>query len=200
MTQNLVLKARTARAIRLNPADRVRIINTHGSQVVDTWAFDLGDPPAFMSMEHSRVHAAHPTPVNGTVFLTNHRRPILEMTADTSPGVHDWFYAACDQYRYALLGFEGVHDNCSDNLQNILKDEGLDMRFVPCPLNLFENVPLVAEGSMEIAPPVGRPGDYVELTVRSPALVVFSACPQDMVPTNGADMTPRDVDLEIYSS
>lgn len=159
MIRTLVLKARKALAVRLERFDRVRVINTYGSQVVDTWAFDLSDPPAFMSMEHTRVHASHPTPVAGTVFLTNHRRAILEMTADTSPGVHDWFYAACDRYRYEMLGYEGVHDNCSDNLKGILKDEGLAAEFVPCPLNLFENVPLATGGSMAIEPPVGKPGD-----------------------------------------
>lgn len=199
MTRTLVLKARKALALRLKRADRVRVINTHGSQVVDTWAFDLDDAPAHMSMEHTRVHAKHPTPVAGTVFLTNHRKPILEMTADTSPGIHDWFYAACDRYRYEMLGYEGVHDNCSDNLRSILQDEDLPASVVPCPLNLFENVPLATGGSMAIEPPVGRPGDYVDLTVRTPALVVFSACPQDMAPTNGADMQPKDVNLEIHS-
>jgi hypothetical protein len=28
--------------------------------------------------------------------------------------------------------------------------------------------------------------------------VVFSACPQDMAPTNGADMTPKDAELQIF--
>ncbi len=198
MPRKLLLQARKALAVRVSRDERIRVINTHGSQVVDTWAYDLEDAPAFMSMEHTRVHAAHPTPVNGTVFLTNHRRPVLEMTADTSPGIHDWFFAACDRYRYELLGFKGVHDNCSDNLRAVLVEEGLEAHTVPCPLNLFENVPLVAGGSMAIEPPAGKAGDYVELTARTNALVAFSACPQDMAPTNGADMMPKDVELEIY--
>jgi uncharacterized protein YcgI (DUF1989 family) len=28
-------------------------------------------------------------------------------------------------------------------------------------------------------------------------VIVFSACPQDMVPTNGADMLPKDAELQL---
>ena len=67
----------------------------------------------------------------------------------------------------------------------------------PAPFNLFENAPFLPGGSVEIAAPLSRPGDRVDLLLHLDALVVLSACPQDMVPTNGADMTPRDVEIRI---
>ena len=55
-------------------------------------------------MEHSRLHMGRVNPVVGDTFVTNHRRPILTLTEDTSGGVHDTLLAACDRYRYDLLG------------------------------------------------------------------------------------------------
>ena len=34
---------------------KIKIINTHGNQVVDFWAFNSEHPGEFMSMEHCRV-------------------------------------------------------------------------------------------------------------------------------------------------
>ncbi|HNB26601.1 MAG TPA: urea carboxylase-associated family protein [Alphaproteobacteria bacterium] len=191
------LAARTALAFSLRRNQLLSVVNTYGSQVVDAWAFAAADPTEFMSMEHSRVHCHDPTPRVGTRFVTNRRRPILEITGDTSPGIHDWFLAACDRWRYELLGCDGTHANCTDNLHAALATMGVSTPVTPAPFNLFENAPFLPGGSVEIAAPLSRPGDRVDLLLHLDALVVLSACPQDMVPTNGADMTPRDVEIRI---
>src|SRR5690348_436754 len=50
---------------RLEAGQLVKVINTSGTQVIDTWAFVLADPREFMSMEHTRVEIgrAYPAPV-----------------------------------------------------------------------------------------------------------------------------------------
>ena len=191
------LEAGTGRAFNLRQGNILRIVNTFGAQVVDTWAFAADDINEHMSMEHTRVHAPHPTPRVGTVFRTNRRRPILEFTRDSSPNCHDWFFAACDQQRYELLGYKGMHKNCSENLLRAMNELGYSLLNVPCPLNLFENAPLISEGTTDILPPLSRPGDAVELVALLDIIICLSACPQDMVPTNGEDMMPRDVEVEV---
>ena len=37
------IPARQGRAVRLAKGQRIKLINTHGSQVVDTWAFNAAD-------------------------------------------------------------------------------------------------------------------------------------------------------------
>ena len=91
------------------------MINTHGEQVVDSWAFNGDDLSELMSMEHTRAHTLRLVPRVGGILRTNRRRPILTLVEDTSGGVHDILIAACDRYRYAFLGVEGHHDNCADN-------------------------------------------------------------------------------------
>src|SRR5919206_2140229 len=111
-----VIPARRAVTVPLKRGQRVEVVNTHGQQVVDTWAFATGDPAEWMSMEHSRVHMGRVNPRTGSTLVTNRRRPILTLVEDTSGGVHDTLLAACDRYRYELLGATGPHDNCTDNL------------------------------------------------------------------------------------
>ena len=65
----------------------VTVINTHGEQVVDTWAFNRADLGEFMSNEHTRAHSLHLVPKLGDVLRTNRRRPILTLIEDTSGGI-----------------------------------------------------------------------------------------------------------------
>ena len=89
----------------------MKVINTHGQQVVDTWAFNREDMTEFMSMEHSRTSLGRTMPSPGQAMVSNRRRPILTLVEDTSGGVHDTLLAACDRYRYELLGCTEYHDN-----------------------------------------------------------------------------------------
>jgi uncharacterized protein len=195
--ETITVPARRAAAARIAKGQTIEIINTHGSQVVDTWAFAADDIAEFMSMEHSRAAFRHITPRTGDVFVTNRRRPILAVVADTTPGVHDTLIAACDRYRYEQLGATAYHDNCTDNLAAALGALGLTPPETPCPLNLFQNTPVVANGDIDYRPPVTMPNQSITLRAECDLIVVFSACPQDMLPTNGVDCTPTEAHFRI---
>ena len=193
----LTLAARRGRAFRLEKGRCVELINTHGSQVVDTWAFNTEDMAEYLSAEHTRSCLQKLIPGVGDSLYSTRRRPILTVVADTSPGVHDLLLSACDQDRYRLLGHEGPHENCADNLRAALAEIGLVVPTVPSPWNVFENVAIGPGGALEIQAPPVRPGQSLTFRVEMDAVVVFSICPMDLVPTNGPDMTPRDVDCVI---
>jgi uncharacterized protein len=191
------IPARHGKATKLSAGQSVRVINTYGQQVVDTWAFVLADIREFMSMEHTRIFIGRIIPKIGDPFVTNHRRPILTLTEDTSGGIHDTLVAACDRWRYELLGAAGYHDNCTDNLAAGLAELGLTPPETPSPLNLFMNIPVIDGNAIDVLPPVSTPGSYVTLRAEIDCVVAFSACPQDMVPVNGAAMTPTAAHYEI---
>lgn len=185
------LPARRGVAIRLQQGQTLRLINTHGKQVVDTWAFNPDDLGEAMSMEHSRPFWLKLNPCKGDSLVTNKRRKILTLTEDTTPGVHDTLVAACDPTRYEQLGVVGHHDSCNENLFLALDTLGLVVPETPSPLNLFMNVPVHQDGRIEFAEPVSEPGQYVCLKAEMDAIVVLSACPQDITAVNG--MRPQDV-------
>ncbi len=191
------IPARRGRAAFVSAGQTVKIINTHGQQVVDTWAFNREDMTEFMSMEHSRTSLGRIMPTVGQAMFTNRRRPILTLVEDTSGGIHDTLLAACDRYRYELLGCDGYHDNCTDNLAAALAEMGLEPPETPSPWNLFMNIPVASDGSVGFEPPVCRPGDYLLLRAELDCIVAFSACPQDMVPINGVDCVPTEAHFQI---
>src|SRR3954464_1379832 len=189
----IAIQARRGKAVRLRAGQSVKVINTHGQQVVDTWAFIAADLGEFMSMEHARVAMGHIIPKIGDRLFTTRRRAILQIVEDTSGGVHDMLIAACDRWRYEQLGCPTYHDNCTDNLAAAMRELGLVAPATPSPLNLFMNIPVRDGDDIEFLPPVSTPGSYVTLQAEMDCIVVFSACPQDMIPINGAAMIPTEV-------
>lgn len=191
------LPARTGRAVRVQKGQTVRVINTHGTQVVDTWAFNADDLREFMSMEHARAWINHMTPKVGDQIVTNKRRAILTMVEDTSPGVHDTFIAACDIDRFRTLGVKQYHDNCTDNMHMGMLAIGLRAPEVPSPFNLWMNIPVRPDGSIGWLPTVSKPGDVVSFKAEMDLIFVMSACPQDIVPINGEGCSPVEAHFEV---
>ncbi|HEY8872694.1 MAG TPA: urea carboxylase-associated family protein [Stellaceae bacterium] len=191
------IPARRGKAVRLRRGQTIRVVNTAGQQVVDTWAFCAGDIAEFMSMEHSRVAIGRIIPGIGDTLVTNRRQPILTLTEDSSGGIHDTLFAACDRWRYEGLGCTGYHDNCTDNLAAALAELGLTPPETPSPLNLFMNIPVVDGNRVEIHPPVSTPGSHVSLCAEVDCIVAFSACPQDIVPINGLALRPTEAHFEV---
>lgn len=194
-----LLPARSGRAVRLARGQALKIVNTHGQQVVDAWAFNADDLGEFMSMEHLRQVLGRIILRVGDPLATNQRRPILTLVEDTSPGIHDTLMAACDVWRYRNLGCAGHHDNCRDNLFAAMAALGATPPECPSPLNLWMNIPVGEGGAIDWLPPVSRPGDYVVLRAELDCIAVMSACPQDMVPINGAAMAPTEVHFQVLA-
>ena len=179
------IPARSGKAVLLRAGQSVKVINTHGQQVVNTWAFNAADLGEFMSMEHARVAMGHIIPKVGDRLVTNRRRSILRIVDDTSGGIHDTLIAACDRWRYELLGCPTYHDNCTDNLAAAMRELGLVAPETPSPLNLFMNIPWTADGRLAWGEPVSTPGSHVMFRAEMDLVVAFSACPQDILPING---------------
>ena len=124
--------------------------------------------------------------------------PILTLIEDHSPGAHDTLIAACTCWGYRAQGYTDYHENCTDNLSNALGKLGLSVAMTPCPLNLFMNVPVTAEGVLTFQPPLCSKGDYVVFRAEMDCVVVFSACAQEKLPVNGVDGRPTDAHFQIY--
>jgi uncharacterized protein YcgI (DUF1989 family) len=186
------IRAGHGKATRLAAGQKVKLINTYGTQVVDAWAMNAYDLREYMSMESTRVWNKRLNPKVGDVFVTNLRRPILTLIEDTSPGIHDTVMAACDRHRYALLGVQGYHRNCQDNMFEGLLELGVTPPFpIPASFNIFMNIPVLEDrNSLDFCPTVCKPGDYVVLCAEMDCYVAFSACPQDILPILGEGGAP----------
>jgi uncharacterized protein YcgI (DUF1989 family) len=188
--ERIEIPARDGRAVPVPAGRTFRVIDVEGGQVGDLFAFAAGDHGEYLSASHTRAHTQRLFPAIGEQFVSNRRRPLLELVADSSPGVHDMLIAACDPARYRALGVEGAHASCAENLHRAL---GAPVD-VPQPVNLFMNIP-VRDGALAWLPAASAAGDAVTLRALVSLIVVVSACPQDLVNINGDGPTGLSIEL-----
>ncbi len=189
--------ARQGRAVRVAKGQTIEVINTHGTQVCDFWAFSAANTSEFMSWEHGRAMISRVIPKVGDPLGTNRRRAILTLTEDTSLGIHDTLMSACDLFRYINFGVKEYHDNCADNLRMAMMAIGQSVLEVPQPFNLWMNIPVKADWSVDWLPPVSKAGDKVRMRAEMDCICAMSACPQDMIPIN--NMMPVDLHFRVVA-
>lgn len=197
VTRAEIIPAGHGRAFALRRGAWLRVSLPEGPQVADLFAFAADDLSEVLSTAHTRSCIERLCPRPGESFYSSRRRPMLRLAEDRSPGVHDLLLSACDRERYRLLGHAGPHRSCADNLREAMAECGLAAPFVPAPVNLFEHVTLGPEGVLAIAPPLASAGDFVILEAQMDLVVVLSACPMDLVATNGADRRPKAIAVEM---
>ncbi|MFW3120979.1 hypothetical protein MMAG44476_24794 [Mycolicibacterium mageritense DSM 44476 = CIP 104973] len=193
-TRRTAVPAGTGRAVMLRHGDRIRVVDVEGGQVGDVFAFAAGDFSEYLSASHTRTTTGRLFPAVGEQFVTNRRRPILTLAADTSPGIHDMLISACDAERYRALGVSD-HRSCAENLRNAVEELGAGVNDVPQPVNVFMNIPVTDGGVLSWLPAVSRAGDAIEFEAVMDCVVVVSACPMDLNGINGH--RPTSLALEL---
>lgn len=194
---DFILDATRGITVSLSRGQVVSIINIQGNQVVDTWAVMQSDPLEYSSMEHTRSVNSNLFYEEGMSVVSIHRRPMFTLIADSTPGRHDTLLCPCNLAIYRELGCSEYHRSCTDNFHEALEAKGIHLTFTPASLNLFMNVPISENGSLERVPPRSVAGDTLQLRAEADILLVLSACPQDITPINGASRKPADIGLSI---
>ncbi|MDF3017973.1 MAG: putative aminomethyltransferase protein, partial [Thermomicrobiales bacterium] len=73
---------------------------------------------------------------------------------------------------------------------------GIGSDRIPSPINWFMNVSIQQRGELEIREPLAEKDDYVVLRALKDVIAAVSACPQDLLPTNGSN--PTDLAVRVY--
>ncbi|HKC82678.1 MAG TPA: urea amidolyase associated protein UAAP2 [bacterium] len=177
----------------LAAGERLRIVDLHGNQAVDTLFFDAADYA-------NRYSAVDTIREQGSVYLELGSRllatdgePLVTIVDDTC-GRHDTLGGACSQESNVIrYGEHTRHMHACRNTfiaQALAWGDGLDKRDLTANINFFMNVPVTPEGGLEFADGVSAAGKYVELRAERDTLVLISNCPQLNNPCNGYDPTP----------
>jgi uncharacterized protein YcgI (DUF1989 family) len=183
--------------VRAQAGDLVRIVDVEGSQIADMFAVTADDLTEWLSAANTRGAIARLFPRVGEAFHTTRYRPILELVADDSPGVHDMLWRACDPYLYASRGVVGDHANCSDNFRAAAAEFGWHPEVVPDPVDFFQNTPLDEHHQLGVGPGPTGPGDSVTLRALMDTFVVVTSCSFDLPGSriNGDRCTPIRVEV-----
>ena len=136
--RQVAVPAQSGRAVSVHRGDLVQVVDIEGHQVGDLWAVDAADHGRWLSVSHTRDRSERLFPAVGGVFCDQRGEPVLDLAWDTSPGVHDMFFPACDRWLYESRGLAG-HPNCRDNFLTAAASAGIVLPVVPDPVNLFQN-------------------------------------------------------------
>jgi uncharacterized protein len=192
--QAVIVAAQSGRAVRARRGDTVAVADVQGGQVGDLWAVDAAGEGRWLSAGHTRDRRGRLFPALGEDFCDQYGEPILRLAADTSPGVHDMLFPACDPPMYAARGLPG-HPNCRDNFLAAAASVRLSLPHVPDPVNLFQNSAPQADGKLVIGAAVSRPGDAVSFLALRDVVIIVTSCAVDYPPLNNGRCTPLQIHI-----
>jgi urea carboxylase-associated protein 1 len=170
---------------------RIRIVDLEGLQAVDTLCYDAHDYA-------NRYSAANTIRAQRQLFLTTGSTLMssdgdaLATIVDDTCGRHDTVGGACSaESNTCRFGHDTrfMH-NCRDNFLIGLARVGMGKRDLAPNINYFMNVPVTADGRLDIVDGISEPGSHVEMEAQRDTLFVISNCPQLNNPCNGWNPTP----------
>ena len=85
------------------------------------------------------------------------------------------------------------------NFVEVLAEFSIPDWRVPDPVNLFQNSPVLPDGTYASAASKAKAGDYVTLLALKDLIAACSACPQDLAPTNGGKLSDLVVCLHAVA-
>jgi urea carboxylase-associated protein 1 len=189
-----VVTAGDGALVRVPSGGRLRIVDLHGNQAVDTLFYDATDID-------NRYSAFDTIREQGAVYLTIRSRLLSQrldelavITEDTC-GRHDTIGGACSQESNVIrYGEHTRHQHaCRQTFLAYGAAAGIGQRHLGHNINFFMNVPVTTAGGLTFAEGLSAPGKYVEVTASRDLIVLISNCPQLNNPCNGWD--PSSVQL-----
>jgi uncharacterized protein len=178
----------------IRKGQRLRIVDTHGQQAVDTLFYRADDTQErYSGQDTLRAQGSAYVGV-GTRIMSNEGRTMLRVVAD-SCGLHDTSAGACScESNTVRFGHHTKYLHaCRENFLIAAAGHGLSKRDIVPNLNFFMNVPIDVSGNFTVVDGVSQPGDYVELVAEMDVLCLISNCPQINNPCNGFFPTPIQV-------
>ncbi len=184
----VIIKAGYGGRIRVKEGQYLDIINVEGEQICDFFAFNEHDVKESLSPGHCRSVLRRVYLNVGDRLVTVLRRPMFEIIED-SVGVNDLCMPPCDPERYRQTFGIDEHRSCRMNLFEVMADYNISYEYLPDPVNLFQNTPIQADGTIGSGRSPAKPGDKVVLRALMDVIAVGSACPQDQIDINGDKLT-----------
>jgi uncharacterized protein len=188
---NEVLPARRPWSRVIKTGQVLRIIDLGGNQAVDTLFYNAHDTAERYSAQDTMVRQGNIFISTGTALISNDGNVLMTIVGD-SIGRHDTCGGACSRESNSVrYGLHKKHLHaCVENYLEALAPYAMTKRDLVSNINFFMNVPVSADGRLEIVDGISEPGGTVDLRAEMDTLVVISNCPQINNPCNAYNPTP----------
>ena len=191
----------SALSYEVREGEYIQVIDVRGRQCSDFLAFHRQKLENGLERgmdgvtTRTLMGAAYPLPGLYSKFFDVDMDPLVQAVRDTV-GRHDTFGLACTRRYYEDMGYPG-HISCTENFNAQVTPYGIAERAGWEAVNFFFNTRVDADNVIVSDEPWSRPGDYVLMRAMTDLVCASSACPDDIDPANGWDIT--DIHVRVYS-
>jgi aminomethyltransferase len=191
----------SALSYEVREGEYIQVIDVRGRQCSDFLAFHRHKLEKGLERgmdgvtTRTLMGAAYPQPGLYGKFFDVDMDPLVQVVQDTV-GRHDTFGLACTSRYYEDMGYPG-HVNCTENFNGQVTPYGIAPRAGWEAVNFFFNTRVDEDNVIVSDEPWSRPGDYVLMRAMTDLVCASSACPDDIDPANGWDIT--DIHVRVYS-
>ena len=171
-----IVSAGTGVGIHLQRGEQLRVIDPEGGQSGDLLIASR-DGRERLSNGRTFDYGGKIYVSTGDVLWSDRSNALASIVQD-DVGKHDFLYSPCSLEMYRIqYGVTGYHPNCHDNLRSAMRDLGIELDFMPTPLNIFMNVAVAPDGRLSFGPPTSRAGDGIVLRAEMDLAIALTACP-----------------------
>ncbi len=181
---------------RMNRGDVLRVVDPHGEQVSDLFAFAADNPDCSLSSGRSIDYASKIYFTTGDVLWSNDSRPMFTILRDDVRR-HDFLLTPCSQAMFEILyQHRGHHPSCLENLVKAFEPFGIGPERISTTFNIFMHVEVSADGSVAVKAPLSKRGDTIELRAEMNLICGLTACSAEGS-NNG---TFKPIDWEVIAA
>ena len=197
---DLRINIASALSFEVHEGEFIQIVDIAGRQCSDFLAFERRalDKGKLLGLDATTTRTmsglAYPKPGLASRFYDRDRNPLVEVVQDTV-GRHDTFNLACTARTYEDMGYFG-HANCSDNFNAAMAPFGIESYRGWPAINFFYNTNVDDQNQIWFDEPWSRPGDYVLMRALTDLVCGASACPDDVDPANGWQLS--EIQVRVY--
>ncbi len=188
---NEVVPARQPWSRIVKKGQVLRIIDLVGNQAVDTLFYNAEDASERYSAPDTVMRQGNIFITTGTELISNEGNVMATVIKDEC-GKHDTLGGACSMESNSVrYGLHKKHLHaCVENYLLELSQYEMNKRDLVSNINFYMNVPVSADGTLEIVDGISEAGKVIELRAEMDMMVLISNCPQVNNPCNAYNPTP----------
>lgn len=185
---------RTGTAFVLRAGQVLKVTDPCGSQVSDLVAYAADDVREVLSNGRTFDYEETISLTTGHRLWSNRSNVMLSIE-DDRVGSHDFLLTPCSEATFRHFYPEHpAHRGCFGNLAEALAPFDIEPDSILTAFNLFMNVPVAADGTLSVDPPISQAGDFIRLRAAMDLIIGLTAC--SAYASNGGSFKPIHYQIE----
>ena len=183
-----VVEKKSGTGFKLRKGQQLKIVDIEGQQVSDLFCLMQNDHEDYLSSGRTIDYLSRINFKEGDTLYSSKSLPMLKIIEDKVKS-HDFLLTPCSKDTFKLLYEDyDCKCGCEENLISALDKFGINFESLPVTFNIFMNVKVSEDGSLEVLTPKSRPGDCIIFEAQDALIVAITSCSAPQ--SNGGSFKP----------